>query len=148
MLPFLGSSLLPFGILALYSRGPLSVAHRQVSRQSRQRSREEEAKRISPNASLAVTSASDEFLERSSIPCRSLSRSRRTLSVTLPAEHSPPVGNGDAAFGEGLADFGVDLIGGYGAGGAGVDPTRCLASTAAMWTGWCCGHRRTARPES
>ena len=56
MLPFLGSSLLPFGILALYSRGPLSVAHRQVSRQSRQRSREEEAKRISPNASLAVTS--------------------------------------------------------------------------------------------
>ena len=55
------------------------------------------------------------------------------------------VGDGDAAFGEGLADFGVDLIGGYGAGGAGVDPTRCLASTAAMWTGWCCGHRRTAR---
>ena len=40
------------------------------------------------------------------------------------------VGDGDAAFGEGLADFGVDLIGGYGAGGAGVDPMRCLASAA------------------
>jgi len=40
------------------------------------------------------------------------------------------VGHGDAAFGDGLADFGADLIGGYRAGGTGVDPMRCLASAA------------------
>ena len=66
-----------------------------------------------------------------------------TSTVTL----GLAVGDGDAAFGEGLADFGVDLIGGYGAGGAGVDPMRCLASAAAMWTGWRCGRRRTARKQ-
>ena len=37
------------------------------------------------------------------------------------------VGHGDAAFGDGLADFGADLIGGYGAGGAGVDADEMLS---------------------
>ena len=66
-----------------------------------------------------------------------------TSSVTL----GLAVGDRDAAFGEGLADFAVDLIGGYGAGGAGVDPMRCLASAVAMWPGLRCGRRRTARKQ-
>lgn len=66
-----------------------------------------------------------------------------TSSVTL----GLAVGDRDAAFGEGLADFGVDLIGGYVAGGAGVDPMRCLTSAAAMWPGRRCGRTRTARKQ-
>lgn len=65
-----------------------------------------------------------------------------TSSVTL----GLAVGHGDAAFGDGLADFGADLIGGYRAGGAGVDPMRCLAS-AAPWPSRPCGRRRTARKQ-
>ena len=89
MLPFLGSSLLPFVILALYSWGYISGAPAGLSAISatlaRRGSQADLAERF---ACGDITS--DEFLERSSIPCRSLSRSRRTLSVTLPAEHSPP----------------------------------------------------------